>query len=207
MKFSRNPFRSDHGQDVHAASPSLPIIKLIIFIVQYIVAIILPLIFLLCLVFRRTPVTFENISNTIADNPRDTLAVVTAISSVLAWLASQLFSTTVGWFAEVRSSEGIDTETLLLLVSLKSRSAEPVSALATNGRLKHTLMTWVSVATFALLSAGYTNLLTPTPVTLRSVAQGWEPDFLSQDEECINYFRDHYINIANSTCGWQVRTQ
>lgn len=196
----------DHTHDVRDESPPL-ISKITTFIALYIVVIILPSMFLLYLVFRQTPLTCDRITNGIARNPRYALLANTAISAILSWQASQLWSQVIGWFAEVRSSEGIDTENLLFLDSLKRRSAESFSSLFTSNRRKRwlTVMNWSSFVTFIFLSGAYTVLFQPIPVTLDSYSHGWEPNFLAQEEECVNFFRDHYIDIADSTCGWQVR--
>lgn len=101
----------------------------------------------------------------------------------------------VEWVAEVSAENDIQLETVELLAALKNNAA-----LVKRGRRWHTLITWTSVAILALLSAGYTTLLLPLPITLSDTAYGYEPDMLVQDSGCARWFQDNYLSVSDPNC-------
>lgn len=187
------------GEDARRSN-ALPVARIIVLVLQYIVAFILPTSFLLFLVISDKPVILSSAAPWIAQNPHYTVVVVTIISAALAWLAKQLFSTLVEWVAEVRSYNGIKMESVELLAALRSGTA-----LGKRGQRVNVLVTWASVAMLALLSAGYTTLLLPLPVTLVNTAMGWEINFLSQDPGCADWFSDLLSDLDDASCTWKVR--
>ncbi|KZS92722.1 hypothetical protein SISNIDRAFT_509800 [Sistotremastrum niveocremeum HHB9708] len=170
-------------------------LKLLFVSLQYAVVIVLPFTFLIYLFIRGTPLVFKKTT----ENPQYTIVVVTVVSSLWTWLAKQLFSTVVEWFAAVKLGDEMKKSDVVFFAALKTGTA-----LVKKNRRLQTLITWLAVAVLALLSAGYTTLLVPLPVTFLRTTQGWEPDFLAQDSECPSWFQSHYANVSTSICGWET---
>ncbi|KZS96857.1 hypothetical protein SISNIDRAFT_482639 [Sistotremastrum niveocremeum HHB9708] len=167
-------------------------------VVQFMIAIGLPILFIVHLSIShgglRAP-TF--LVNWTTNNPRYTLLIIAIVSSFFSWLAQNLFSRIISFVAAKRSLNWSMFATIETLAALKFGSG-----LLEMRRPLYTLMTITSAIVLGLLTAGYTTLLAPLPITLSQQLMGWEVDFLATDASCPAWFQNNNLHNSNN-CDWK----
>jgi hypothetical protein len=135
-----------------------------------------------------------------ANNPKDTLYFVTAISNIIGMMSAYLFSKAVASLAQKRVvHKSMAISDVSFFTALKNRV--PSFSLFRRGRRHLLVMVILYLIIFALITPGLTALLTPIHFNQKVQLFGTELDFASNHSDCIDWFHNYSIP---TTCDWET---